>query len=87
MFSKRTKVTELATNRLPVSKAPQYAVWPPFLPINICDTISNNMKLMQTNAVTYAALKCKKKQFLPQGSVPGFSVFVARWRQQNIWVH
>ena len=49
---------------------------------NVCDTISNNMKLMLINAETKAALNLQKETvFLPQASGHGGNVFVARWRQ------
>ena len=28
-----------------MSKTPQYPIWPPFLPKNVCDTLSNNITL------------------------------------------
>ena len=55
---------------------------------NICDTISNNMKLMLIIAETEAALNLQEETgFFPQDSVHGCNVFVARWHQYNIWVH
>ena len=82
-FSKQAKTIELATNRLLVSKTPQYPIWPPFFAENVCDTISNNMKLMLINAETKAALNKQEETvfFLPQDSVHGCNVFVARWHQ------
>ena len=32
MFSKQAKTIQLVRTRLPVSKTPQYPIWPPFLP-------------------------------------------------------
>ena len=49
---------------------------------NVCDAISNNMKLMLINAKTNAALNLQEETiFLSQDSVQGCNVFVARWHQ------
>ena len=52
MFSKQAKTIELVRNRLLVSKTPQNV----FFAKTVCDTLSNNMKLMLINAETNAAL-------------------------------
>ena len=70
MFSKQAKAIELVRNRLLVSKAPQYAVWPPFLPKNVCDTISNNIKLMPINAETNAALNLQEENICTPRASP-----------------
>ena len=50
---------------------------------NVCDTLSNNMKVILINAETNAALNLQEETgfFLPQDSVHGCYVFVARWHQ------
>ena len=49
---------------------------------NVCDSLSNNMKLMLINAETNAALNFQEETFcLPQDSAHGCNVFVARWYQ------
>ena len=80
MFSKQAKTIELVENRLPVSKAHNMQFDHQFAK-SFCDTLSNNMKLMLINAETNAALKLQKETILPQGSVTGCNVFVARWHQ------
>ena len=49
----------------------------------VCDTLSSNMKLMLINAETNTALSLQVETvfFLPQDSVRGCNVFVARWHQ------
>ena len=85
MFSKQAKTTELVHCQW--AKLPNMQYGHHFAK-HVCDTISNNMKLMLINAETNAALKLHEETvFLPQGSVPSCSVFVARWHQYNIWVH
>ena len=54
---------------------------------NVCETLSNNMKLMLIYAETNAALNLQAIFFLSQDSVHGRNVFAARWHQSNIWVH
>ena len=70
MFSKQAQTIELVRNRLSVSKTPQYPIWPPFFAKNVCDTISNNMKLMLINAETNAALNLQEETiFTPRFSL------------------
>ena len=46
---------------------------------NVCDTSSNNMKLMLINAETNAAINLQEKRFFfSHDSVHGCNVFVAR---------
>ena len=46
---------------------------------NVCDAISNNMKLLLINAETNAALNLQEETvFLTQDSVHGCNVFVTR---------
>ena len=56
---------------------------------NVCDTLSDNVNLMLPNAETNAALNVEEETiFLPQDSVHGCNVFVARWHQYIFgWVH
>ena len=69
MLSKQEKTIELVRNRLPVSETPQYSIWPPFLPKNVCDTLSNIIKLMLINAETNAALNLQQEIiFIPRFS-------------------
>ena len=64
MFSKQAKTIELVRNRLPVSKIPQNPIWPPFFAKNVCDTLSNNTKLMLINADTNAALNLQEENIV-----------------------
>ena len=49
---------------------------------SVCDTLSNNMKLMLINTETDAALNLQEETFFyPQDSVYGCNVFAARWHQ------
>ena len=48
MFSKQARTIELVRSRMPVSKAPQYPIWPPFLP-KMFVIPHQNMKLMLIN--------------------------------------
>ena len=82
MFSKQAKTI--------VSKLELYCRWEnspvsnmaSIFAKNVCDTLSNNMKLMLINAETNAALNLQGETvFLPQDSVHGYNVFVGRWHQ------
>ena len=55
MFSKQAKAIGLVRNRLPICHMAT------ILPKNICDTISNNMKLVLINAKTNAALNLQEE--------------------------
>ena len=45
-----------------MSKIPQYPIWPPFFAKNVCDTLSNNTKLMLINAETNTALNLQEEK-------------------------
>ena len=58
MFSKQTKTIKLVRNRLQSSPVSNMAT---IFDKNVCDALSNNMKLMLINAETNAALNLQEE--------------------------